>query len=78
MITQNEAIIEAFRDLGGVRNAEEIRTWVESKYGPRWKDYSTALADMVSPHHGGNNSSGVPNFFRVLTRVSRGYYSLIE
>jgi hypothetical protein len=49
MINHNEAIIEAFRELGGVRSAKEIKSWVEKNCGPKWKDYSTPLADMVSP-----------------------------
>ncbi|MEB3102049.1 hypothetical protein [Ferviditalea candida] len=56
MITQNEAILEAFKELGGVRTAKEICEWVEKKYGNRWNDYSTTMADMVPPNHGGNPS----------------------
>lgn len=78
MVTQNEAIIEAFRAMGGIRTAQEIKNWVESKHGTRWKDYSTPLADMVSRQHGGNQSSTVPDYFRVLKRVSIGKYSLIQ
>jgi hypothetical protein len=78
MITQNEAIIEALRELGGERTAEEIKAWVEKKYGPKWKDFNTSLADMVAPAYGGNQSSNVPDYFRVIMRVSRGNYCLIK
>ena len=78
MITQNEAIIEAFKELGGVRTKEEIATWVNNKYGTKWKDFSTPLADMVPESRGGNKSSLVPEYFRVLERVERGKYRLVE
>lgn len=78
VVTQYEAIIEAFQTLGGVRTSEEIKAWVEEKYGPRWKDFSTMLADMVPPDHGGNQSSTVSNDYRVLIRVARGNYKLIS
>jgi len=77
MPTQHEAIIEAFRALGGVRTIGEIHEWVRKKYGDRWKDFGTKMADMVPQRLGGNHSSNVPNEFRVLRRVSRGRYCLI-
>ncbi|WP_047985464.1 hypothetical protein [Ornithinibacillus californiensis] len=77
-MTQIEAIIDAFHNLGGERTAREIEDWVTKKYGSRWKDYSTSMADMVPVSHGGNNSSEVPDYYRVLNRVERGRYCLIE
>lgn len=78
MITQCEAIIEAFKELGGVRTHHEIAEWVNKKYGPNWKDFRTPLADMVAVSKGGNQSSTVPDYFRVLERVERGNYRLLN
>ncbi|RXI96295.1 hypothetical protein DS745_21430 [Anaerobacillus alkaliphilus] len=78
MITQCEAIIEAFKELGGVQTHQEIANWVNKKYGPKWKDFSTPLADMVPVAKGGNKSSTVPDYFRVLERVERGKYRLLN
>lgn len=64
MLSQSEAIIEAFEAMGGARTAQEIKYWVEKKYGQRWKDYSTCMADMVPISLGGNISSTVPDYFR--------------
>jgi hypothetical protein len=76
--TQQEAIIEAFIELGGVRTVKEIEFWVTKKYGSRWKDYGTRMADMVPEKKGGNSSSNIPLKFRVLKRVSRGKYAFIK
>jgi hypothetical protein len=76
--TQCECIIEAFQHLGGTRTIAEISEWVIKEYGNRWTDYGTAMADMVPISHGGNRSSNVPNWFRVLKRKRRGEYCLIE
>jgi hypothetical protein len=78
MVTQCEAIIEAFKHLGGYRSINEIEGWVRKRYGDRWKDFGTAMADMVPLELGGNNSSNVPESLRVLKRVSRGVYCLVE
>lgn len=51
---------------------------MNKKYPSKWKDFGTMLADMVPVSHGGNNSSTVPEYFRVLKRVERGKYCLIE
>lgn len=76
-MTQCEAIIEAFKDLGGIRNQYEIKAWVERKYGSIWKDYGTCMADMVPKSCGGNSSSTVPEKYRILERVSSGEYRLL-
>lgn len=78
MLSQSEAIIEAFKNLEGVRTAQEIRNWVIKNYGDQWKDYNTTLADMVPYSLGGNSSSTVPEYFRILKRISRGKYCLID
>ncbi|MBO8171496.1 MAG: hypothetical protein H0Z33_06385 [Bacillaceae bacterium] len=78
MSTQSDAIIKAFEELGGTRSIREIEDWVNRKYGAKWKDFSTLMADMVPVSHGGNTSSTVPEEKRVLERVSRGYYRLIK
>jgi hypothetical protein len=78
MPTQTEAIIEALKALGGEREISEVRTWIEHRYGPRWKDLSTTMADMVPTELGGNHSSSLPEWARVLERVGRGKYKLME
>ena len=78
-VTQVDAIIEAFKALGGDRRAAEIEAWVTGRYGARWVDYGTSLADMVHPDLAETNtSSNVPVEKRVLRRVNRGLYCLIE
>lgn len=76
-MTQPEAIIEAFKALGGTRNKYEIDAWVKRKYGDVWKDFGTSMADMVPLSHGGNSSSNVSDGFRVLERVSPGEYRML-
>lgn len=76
-MTQTEAIIEAFKALGGTRNQYEIRSWVIEKYGDVWKDFSASMADMVLIFRGGNSSSNVREELRVLERVSTGEYRLL-
>ncbi|AZU62556.1 hypothetical protein [Neobacillus mesonae] len=78
MPNQSEAIIEAFKSLGGEREILEVRTWVDNRYGPKWKDFSTMMADMVPIELGGNHSSTIPEWSRVLERVARGKYKLID
>ncbi|MHC9538582.1 MAG: hypothetical protein AB9903_03600 [Vulcanimicrobiota bacterium] len=76
-ITQCEAIIEAFKNLGGVRDIEEITEWVNEKYGECWKDFGTSMADMVAQSHGGNSSSTLREELRILERVNLGKYRII-
>lgn len=78
MVTQYEAIIEAFEVLGGERTIKEIHCWVGAKYGLRWKDFGTAMADMVPISLGGNVTSQATEKVRVLKRVARGKYCLIS
>lgn len=77
MITQYEAILEAFKHLGGVQSKKEIDEWIQKNYQKEYKDTGTAMADMVPVTHGGNNSSTVPPRFRILLRISRGCYCII-
>jgi len=77
-VTQCEAIIEAFQALGRERRISEIEDWVSRKYGRKWKDFGTLMADMVPIKLDGNTSSSVSPKYRRLKRVRRGYYSLIE
>jgi hypothetical protein len=55
-----EAIIAAFETLGGERTIKEIKDWVYVRYGDRWKDIATSMADMVPVSQGGNESSRIP------------------
>ncbi|EHQ92319.1 hypothetical protein [Desulfosporosinus youngiae] len=76
-MTQPEAIIEAFKALGGTKNKYEIEEYVCQKYGDLWKDFGTPMADMVPISCGGNSSSNVREDLRVLERVNPGEYRLI-
>lgn len=78
MKTQCEAIIEAFRTLEGERSIKEIEDWVNRRYGLKWKDFGTTMADMVPSSEKGNKTSETPSYYQVLTRVSRGKYLLID
>lgn len=73
-----EAIIEAFEALGGKRYIKEIKDWIYERYGERWKDIGTSMADMVPVSHGGSDSSQIHDQYRVLYKVSRGKYCLIK
>jgi hypothetical protein len=77
VITHYEAILEAFKHLGGVQSRKEIDEWIQKKYQKEYKDTGTTLADMVPVTHGGNNSSTIPDRYRILLRISRGYYCII-
>jgi hypothetical protein len=75
-VTKYEAIIEAFKALGGTRGIEEIRNWVCNKYGKRWSDdFGTTMADMVKD---GNKSTKVYSSYRVLKKDQTGKYSLLN
>ncbi|OLS33873.1 hypothetical protein [Bacillus sp. MRMR6] len=73
-----QAIISAFAALGGERSIREIKDWIEARFGDRWKDIGTCMADMVSVSHGGSGSSQLDVKYRVLKKVSRGKYCLIN
>jgi hypothetical protein len=76
-MTQVEAIIEALEALGGEGTIQDVHQKVNEKHPNKWKDSSTALADMVPVYLGGNTSSTVKDDFRVLDRVEKGRYRLI-
>lgn len=76
MVTQYQAIIEAFRAMSNSRRINEIEDWILKNYEVSWKDIGTTMADMVSEKNGGNSTSHVPEEYRLLTRVSRGVYRL--
>lgn len=77
-MTQAEAIIEAFKALGGTRGTSEIKKWVDNKYGlDRWKDFGTTMADMVPLILDGSKTSDLPERVKVLKRVKKGQYCLI-
>ncbi|KIL37313.1 hypothetical protein SD71_01045 [Cohnella kolymensis] len=78
MITQAEAIIEAFESLGREipRSIKEVEDWVAEKYPGRWKDFGTRMADMVPSSEGGNQSSTVPEHMKVFIRTEKGIYRM--
>ncbi|WP_053362566.1 hypothetical protein [Bacillus sp. FJAT-27251] len=76
-MTQCEAIIEPLEALGGEATIREVDGWLRKNYPNRWKSAGTSLADMVPEEKGGNTSSTVPPYFRVLERVEPGKYRLL-
>jgi len=68
-----DAIREALEHLGGEGTIEQVKDYIVSKYGSRWKDISTEMADLTFP---GSKSSGYKISERFLERVSRGRYRL--
>jgi hypothetical protein len=67
-----EAIVEALTSLGGCGTIAEVREEIVSRYGRRWKDIGTAMADLCPE----STSSQYPARDRVLKRVGRGRYCL--
>jgi hypothetical protein len=76
-MTQNEVIIEALEALGGDGTIKEVSAWMDEMYPNRWKDYGTAMADMVPVYLGGNSTSNVKDELRILERMAPGRYRLI-
>jgi hypothetical protein len=65
-MTQNEVIVEALEALGGEGTIKEVSAWTNKMYPTRWKDYGTAMADMVPVYLGGYTSSNVKDELRIL------------
>jgi hypothetical protein len=78
LLTQYEAIIQAFEELNKTITIKEMEEYIRKKYGAIWKDFGTVMAGMVSASHGGNHSSTVPSVYQVLKRISRGKYELMK
>lgn len=68
-----DAIREALENLGGEGTIKQVKDYIVSKYGPRWKDISTAMADLTFP---GSKSSTYTINERFLERVAKGRYRL--
>jgi hypothetical protein len=71
-VTLPEVVIEALRELGGTGSVSEVKKIIEKKYGTRWKDVGTTMADMVAS----SISSKIPRQHRVLKRLGMGLYTL--
>jgi len=69
-----EAIIEALNSLGGCGTISDVNEYILTKYGKKWKDIGTAMADMCPD----SKSSLYPLEDRVLKRVGRGKYCLAK
>jgi len=69
-----EAIVEALSSMGGRGTISDVHGYIFSKYGDKWKDIGTAMADMCPE----SASSLYPSRDRVLKRVGRGEYCLRE
>lgn len=70
--TLKDAIVEALSALDGCGNVSDVRNYIHTKYGERWKDIGTAMADLCPE----SKSSMYPMKERVLRRVGRGKYCL--
>lgn len=64
-LNQYEAIIEALNVLGGERSVTEIKNWVISKYGFRWKDFYNLMLKMAA----NRLDSSIPDKYRVLKKI---------
>jgi hypothetical protein len=72
--TQRDAIIECFRSRGGgPLTIKEVSDWIQQQYPRRWKEISTALADLT---FGGNPTSTYRENEKCLERVGQGRYQL--
>jgi hypothetical protein len=70
--TLQDAIIEVLNEFGGTGSISEVKKIIVKKYGERWKDIGTTMADMVPQ----STSSNIPDKYRVLTRIGLGLYCL--
>ena len=73
-----DCIIEALKSLGGEGSIDEVKNWIDRYCVKKWKDIATTMADMVSSQYGGNETSTCPRQKRVLQRIGRGRYKLID
>lgn len=48
------SIKEAMVALGGDKFIEEVKQWIKARYGDKWKNIATDMADLTYP---GNNTS---------------------
>lgn len=67
-----DAILEALNELGGTGSISEVKKIIHRKYGGRWQDVGTTMADMVPQ----SKSSTTPSKYRVLTRIGLGLYAI--
>jgi hypothetical protein len=72
-MTAADAIREAMLALGGEVSIRQVKDWIDTRYPGRWKDISTAIADLTYP---GNQSSTYSMGQRFLVRTARGRYRL--
>lgn len=71
-----DAIISCFgAHNGGPLAIRDVAAWIELHFPGRWKDVSTAMADLTV---GGNTSSPYRDSDKCLIRVSRGVYRLAD
>lgn len=68
-----DAIREALLHFGGEGTIEQVKSYIKSKYGFKWKDIGTTMADLTFP---GSRSSTYSLNERFLERVGRGRYRL--
>lgn len=66
-------IKEAMWSLGGEATVKQVKDFIASNYGARWKDVETSMADLTYP---GSKSSQYSEKDRFLERIERGKYRL--
>lgn len=71
--TLKDVIKEAMLFRGGEASIEQVKSFIASNYGPRWKDVETTMADLTYP---GSKSSTYSEQARFLERTGRGRYRL--
>lgn len=75
-MTQEEAIIKAFNEMGGERRPKEIEAWVKRHLPEHnWKDFGTTMADMINPDYRGSPNTRGRRLVLVRTRI--GVYRLL-
>lgn len=71
--TVKDVIKEAMWFLGGEATVKQVKGFIASNYGSRWKDVETSMADLTYP---GSRSSQYSEKDRFLERTGRGKYRL--
>lgn len=72
-MTADEGVRLAMLALGGERNADEVKAWIEQNLTQRWKDIGTTMADMTPSL---NSVTGYDPDRQILERIAPGVYRL--
>ena len=75
-MTVRQVILNAMKELGGEATIQEVTSFIHKKYGD--VNASTISTDMSDLSINGPRSSLYPMNKRILKRVARGRYRLLE